>query len=47
MAYTLQLWNWLENRRSEDDKIFRGMWKAVEVNIKKSRVIETKGKTKK
>jgi len=42
MAYTLQLWNWLENRRSEDDKVFRRMWKVVKTNTKKTRVAETK-----
>jgi len=33
----------LEDRRGKNDEMFRGVWKAVEVNIEKIRVAETEG----
>ena len=38
-----QSWDWLENRKSEDDKISRGMWEAVKTKARKVRVAETEG----
>ena len=32
----------LEDRRGKDDKMSRGVWKAVEANVRKIRVVETK-----
>ena len=34
--------NKLENGRSENDKVPRGIWKAVEANIRKVRMAEAK-----
>jgi len=33
----------LEDRRGKNDEMFRGVWKAVEVNTEKIRVAETEG----
>jgi len=43
MASTPQSRNRLENQRSENDEVSRGMWKAVETGIGKVRMGETKG----
>jgi len=37
----------LENGRSEDDKVSRRMWEAVETKVRKSRIAKTKGRKKK
>ena len=42
MASSLQFWNQLENRRSENNKMSRGVWKAVETKAEKIRVVEAK-----
>ena len=34
----------MENRRSEDDKVPRGMWEAVETSIRKVRVEKAEGR---
>ena len=47
MAYSLQPWNWLKNKKGEDDKMFREVWKAVETKVGKVRVAETKRKREK
>ena len=39
MASTPQFWNWLENRRSEDDEMSR---KAVEAKAEKTRMVKIK-----
>ena len=41
-----QSWNWLENRRSEDEKVPRRMQKVVETKTEKSGVAKTKGKSR-
>ena len=38
-----QLWNWLENWRSENEKISKWIWKAVEDKIDKAKVAEAEG----
>ena len=35
IACLLQLWDWLENRRSKDNEVFWGIWKAVETKAGK------------
>jgi len=40
VACSLQSWNWLKNRRGEDDKLSRRVWKAVETKAGKVRVAE-------
>ncbi len=40
MASSPQSWDWLENRRSKDDKVSRRMWKAVKAKAGEVRVIE-------
>ena len=42
MACTLQSWDWLENRRSEDNEVSRGVWKAVKAKAVETRVVKTK-----
>jgi len=37
----------LENRRSKDDKIFRGMWKAVKTKAGEARMAEAEEERKK
>jgi len=37
----------LENRRSKDDKIFRGMWEAVETKAGEARIVEAEEERKK
>ena len=44
MASLPQFWNWLEDRRGEDNKMSRRVWKAVEIKIRKTRVAKTKRK---
>ena len=39
--------NWLENRRSENDKVSRRVCKTMEAKVGKTRVAKTKGKRKK
>ena len=46
MAYLPQSWDWLENRRSESDEVFRGMWKAMDTKAGKIRVAKTKVRRK-
>ena len=43
MASIPQSWDWLENRRGQDDKMFRGVWKIVETEIRKTKVAEAEG----
>jgi len=33
----------LEDRRSKDDKVPRGVWKTLEANADKTRIAKTKG----
>ena len=33
-----QFWDWLENKRDKNDKVFRGVWKTVETEAGKIRV---------
>ena len=40
MANSPQFWDWLENRRNKNDKIFKGIWKVVETEVEKVRVIK-------
>ena len=42
MACSSQFWNQLENKRSEDNKVFREIWKAVETKAGKIRTAKTK-----
>ena len=42
MANLLQLWNWLDNRRSEDDEVSGGVWKAVETEVGEIRMAKAK-----
>ena len=35
MANILQFWDWLENRRSKDNKVSGRMWKIVEIQARK------------
>ena len=35
-----QSWDWLEDRRSKDNKVSKRMWKAVETEVEKTRVVE-------
>ena len=42
MASSLQFWNQLENRKSENNKMSRGVWKTVETKAEKIRVVEAK-----
>ena len=47
MACSLQFWDWLENRGSQDDKLSKRVWKVVETKAEKIRMIkeeEKKGK---
>jgi len=37
----------LENRKSKDDKVFRGMWKTVEIKVGEAWVAETKERREK
>ena len=46
IACLLQFWNWLENRGSKVNKMFREVWKAVETKAGKTRVAKTKRKEK-
>ena len=43
MAGTPQSRNRLEDRRSEDDEVPRGMWKTVEASSREVRIEKTKG----
>ena len=47
MAYLLQYWDWLEDKRSEDDEVFRRVWKAVKTEVREVRVAKTERKRKK
>ena len=38
-----QPWNWLENWRSENEKISKWIWKAVEDKMDKAKVAEAEG----
>ena len=40
MANSPQFWDWLENRRNKNDKIFKEIWKVVETEVEKVRVIK-------
>ena len=42
MASLPQSWDWLEGRRSKDDKVSRRMWKIVEAKAGKTRVAKIK-----
>ena len=37
-----QPWNWLENRRSKDDKISKEVWKTVKTEARKTKVVKAK-----
>ena len=41
-----QSWDWLENRRSKDDKVSRRMWKAVETKVEEVRMVEAEERRK-
>jgi len=43
MASTLQPRDRLENRRGENDEMFRRIWKAVEASVGKVRMEKTEG----
>ena len=43
VAGMLQLWNQLEDRRGEDDKMSRWVWKVVKDKVDKARIAKTKG----
>ena len=47
MAYLLQYWDWLEDKRSEDNEVFRRVWKAVKTEVREVRVAKTEIKRKK
>ena len=42
IACLLQLWDWLENRRSKDNEVFWGIWKAVETKARKVGIVKAK-----
>ena len=42
-----QPWDWLENRRSKDDKIPKEVWKVVETKAEKVRMTEAKWREEK
>ena len=42
MASMLQFWNWLEDKRGEDNKVSRGVWKIIKAKARKTRIAETK-----
>ena len=46
MAYSLQSWNWLEDKRNKDNKISWEVWKVVETKAEKVRVAKEKGRRK-
>ena len=46
IACSLQSWDWLENRRSKDDKISRRVWEAVETKAGKIRMEKAKRRRK-
>ena len=35
-----QFWNLLEDRRSKVDEVFREMWKAMETEVRKTKVVK-------
>ena len=37
----------MDNRRSKNNKVSRGKWKAVEIKIEKTRIVKRKRKRKK
>ena len=47
MVSLLQSWNWLENRKSKDDKVSREMWKVVETKTRKAEITKRKKKREK
>ncbi len=47
MACLLQSWDWLENRRGEDNEVFREIWKTVKAKAEKIKVVKTKEEEKK
>lgn len=38
--------NWLENEKGKDNKVFGGVWKAVETEVKGAKISEVKEKEK-
>ena len=44
MVSTPEFWNWLENRRGQDDKVFREVWKTVETETRKTKMVKVEGK---
>ena len=46
MASSLQFWDWLENRRGENDKVFREIWKVVETEVRKTVVAKRRRRRK-
>ena len=42
-----QSWDWLENRRGEDDKVSRRMWEVGEAEVRKTRVVKAKERRRK
>ena len=47
MACSPQSWDWLENRRGEDDEVPRRVWKTVETKAGKSEMAKTKRRREK
>ena len=47
MASTPQPWDWLEDRRSKDDKVSIKIWKAVEIKVRKTGVAKIEEKREK
>ena len=46
MACMPQPWNWLEDRRSKNDKVSREMWKVIETKAEEVRLAEVKRRRK-
>ena len=42
----LQSWNWLEDRRSEDNKMPKWVWKVLEAKAREIRMVKTGKKEK-
>ena len=47
MASTPQPWDWLEDRRSKDDKVSIKIWKAVEIKVRRTEVAKIEEKREK
>ena len=42
MASMLQFWNWLKNKRNEDNKMSRRVWETVKAKAEKNGMAKTK-----